>query len=362
MVRFEAQYKDFNGKLNDLDLSIKAVFEKDERISYFIANGYNVTELVKVRRALSNRERQLTALFHHSKDGFIFNVLPNGLDKNLDSDLKALMNDSIRYLAVVETNAALKQILGIPEDEDKTKMTFYELLKLKGSEYRKCVDEVLEHGEYKFEHRIKNHSEALKILEVSLSAIMSESMYYGFFAVVRDLTVQKTYEEELEFYANNDPLTGLRNRRYYFNKLDRIFNGVVPASFICMFDIDHFKKINDTYGHDMGDLVLVKFSDFARNHFKSLTEVCRYGGEEFLVFVPIEKDSEIQEYLEAFRIGVSQIDFETTEGVHFNITISIGSALCEQNTPLKLLISNADKALYHSKASGRNKVTFYHDL
>ena len=120
-------------------------------------------------------------------------------------------SDSIRYLAVVETNAALKQILGIPEDEDKTKMTFYELLKLKGSEYRKCVDEVLEHGEYKFEHRIKNHSEALKILEVSLSAIMSESMYYGFFAVVRDLTVQKTYEEELEFYAKSENLTNTKS-------------------------------------------------------------------------------------------------------------------------------------------------------
>lgn len=359
-VRFEAKYKDYNGKINDLDLRIKAVFDLNENVECFIAYGYNVTELVRARRALSNQERQLTALFNHSKDGYIFNILPNGLVKTSKSDLRAMMNDSIRYLKVVEINKALNEIMGI-DDWNQNKMSqFYEVLMLSGRQYRKCVEAILNHGEYKFEHRIQNHLQNQKILEVTLSSIESEETFYGFFGVIRDLTIQKTYEEELEFYANNDPLTSLRNRRYYFNKLES--NKLcLTKSYICMFDLDHFKKINDTYGHDIGDLVLVKFSELAKAYFSPLTEVCRYGGEEFLVYVPIEEDATILNYLDTFRIAASELEFETDMG-HFNITLSVGFAPCEKELGLNTVISNADKALYYSKRNGRNQVNSYSNI
>ena len=359
-VRFEAKYKDYYGNINDLDLRIKAVYDQDENVECFIAYGYNVTELVRARRALSNQERQLSALFNHSKDGYIFNILPSGLVKTSASDLKAMMNDSIRYLKVVEINKALKDIMGVTDWNQNDMNQFYDVLMLKGRQYRKCVEEILNRGEYKFEHRIVNYMQQPKFLEVTLSSIESEDTFYGFFGVVRDLTIQKAYEEELEFYANNDPLTSLRNRRYYFNKLEKN-NLCQEKSYICMFDLDHFKKINDTYGHDVGDLVLVKFAELAKTYFSPLTEVCRYGGEEFLVYVPIEEDAAILDYLDKFRIAASELDFVTELG-HFNISLSMGFAPCEKALGLNTIISNADKALYYSKRNGRNQVNSYYNV
>lgn len=359
-VRFEAKYRDFNGKINDLDLRIKAVFDQDDNVECFIAYGYNVTELVRARRALSNQERQLRALFNHSKEGYIFNILPDGLIKTSQSDFRALLNDSIRYLKVVEMNQALKDIMGLDVWHQNDMNRFYEILNLSGVQYRKCVDEILNRGEYKFEHRIYNHHQRRKILEVTLSIIENEEVYYGFFGVIRDLTIQKTYEEELEFYANNDPLTGLRNRRYYFKKLEQALSEN-QKGYMIMFDLDHFKKVNDTYGHDMGDEVLVKFSDLAKIYFNPTTEVCRYGGEEFLVFVPIEKEEAILEFLEEFRIATSNLTFISNESV-FNITISVGIAPRDERLPLNAIISNADKALYYSKHNGRNQVTSFYKI
>ena len=360
-VRFEAQYKDYNGKINDLDLKIKPVFDSNEQVEYYIAFGYNVTELVKVRRALSNQQRHLTALFNHSKEGYLFNILPEGLKLDAFVDKKALLNDSIRYLKIVEINSALENILGISSFDKVKDSRFYELLKIPGALYRKCVSEIIEKGEYNFEHHIENAVGEFKILEITLSTIVNEDTYYGFFAVIRDLTIQKIYEAELEYFANNDPLTGLRNRRYYFSFLDKVFSDPNHSGFICMFDLDHFKNINDSYGHDMGDEVLKKFSELAKSHFKSYAEICRYGGEEFLIYLSLVDSESVYQLLDDFRRKASEIEFKPENHSSFSITVSVGIASCPIATPLNIVISRADKALYQSKNNGRNRVTICED-
>ncbi len=356
-VRFEAQYKDLNGKINDLDLKIKPVFDSTDQVEYYIAFGYNVTELVKARRALSNQQRHLTALFNHSKEGFLFNIMPEGLKVDDGIDQKALINDSIRYLKIVEFNSALEQIVGITSTEKLQYTRFYELLKISGSLYKTCVTAIIEHGEFHFEHEFLNALGEYKILEVTLSIIKNDDTYYGFFAVIRDLTIQKIYEAELEYFANNDPLTGLRNRRYYFSFLDKVFSDPNHSGFICMFDLDHFKNINDSYGHDMGDEVLKKFSEIAKSHFKSYAEICRYGGEEFLVYLSLVDSESVYQLLDDFRRKVSDIEFKPENQSPFSITVSVGIASCPITTPLNIVISRADKALYQSKNNGRNQVT-----
>lgn len=359
VVRFEAKFKDASGKINDLDMHFRAFFDKNDDIQFFVASGFNVTELVKARRALSNHERQLSALFNHAKDGYVFNILPEGLPLPVKDNLIPVINDSIRYLKIVEINHSMKRILGISTEleVDESFMRFYTLLKLSGQLYRECIIKVLSDGEYQFEHQITNMNNEVKILEINLSIIKNESFYYGFFAVVRDLTLQKAYESELEYLANNDPLTGLKNRRYYFKKLG-IMHEKSWTGFICMFDIDHFKRINDTYGHDTGDQVLIGFSKLARDHFEPLTEVCRYGGEEFLTHIPIIDEAKAEAFVEEFRQKSAALEFSSPDGQHFSITISIGVARAEGNTAVDLIISRADKALYQSKGNGRNQVTF----
>ena len=359
VVRFEAKFKDASGKINDLDMHFRAIFDKNGDIQFFVASGFNVTALVKARRALSNHERQLSALFNHAKDGYVFNILPEGLQLPVQDRLLPVINDSIRYLKIAEINHSMKRILGIPTEMevDESFMRFYTLLKLSGKQYRDCIFKVLSEGEYQFEHQITNANQEVKILEINLSIIKNESFYYGFFAVVRDLTLQKAYESELEYLANNDSLTGLKNRRYYFKKLGKLHQKSWTG-YICMFDIDHFKRINDTYGHDTGDQVLMGFTKLAKEHFEPLSEVCRYGGEEFLTYIPIERETEADVFIEDFRQKSAALEFLSPEGQHFSITISIGVAKVTGNDDVDLIISKADKALYHSKGNGRNQVTF----
>lgn len=360
-IRFEAQYKDYKGLINDLDLRILAVLDAQENIQYFVAFGYNVTELVSARRALSNNERQLRALFEYSKDGYVFNILPTELEFDLQNNFNALINDSIRYLRIIAINASMRDILGLSKDVDIKSLTFYNLLKLSGPLYRKSIETILSKGEYRFEHRLINQNGEPKVLEITLSIIKDQMLYYGFFAVVRDLTIQKAYEAELEFYAHNDPLTGLRNRRYYFNQLEnRILNSETEG-FFCMFDIDHFKSINDNYGHDTGDQVLIIFSEVAKKYFSKVSEVCRYGGEEFLTFIPWSDEDQVFKFVDAFRVEISQIQFDSDQNTKFSITVSIGIAHFHhsdtQPSVINQAISRADKALYHSKHNGRNQVT-----
>lgn len=104
VVRFEAKFKDASGKINDLDMHFRAIFDKNGDIHFFVASGFNVTALVKARRALSNHERQLSALFNHAKDGYVFNILPEGLQLPVQDRLLPVINDSIRYLKIAEIN------------------------------------------------------------------------------------------------------------------------------------------------------------------------------------------------------------------------------------------------------------------
>ncbi len=274
-------------------------------------------------------------------------------------DKNALINDSIRYLKIVDFNSALEQIIGITADYQLKPTRFNELLHISDALYQACVTAIVEAGDYQFKHQFTNENGVKKILEITHSIIKNENLYYGFFAVIRDLTIQKIYEAELEFFANNDPLTGLRNRRYYFSFLDKVFENVTQLGYICMFDLDHFKNINDTYGHDMGDEVLKKISEVAKSHFIPYAEICRYGGEEFLIYLSLSDTDLVFQLLDSFRQRISEIEFIPEGQSPFDITVSIGIASCKNASQLNLVISKADKALYQSKNNGRNRVTIY---
>ena len=164
----------------------------------------------------------------------------------------------------------------------------------------------------------------------------------------------------LQDLATRDFLTGLPNRRHFLEQSQRLVPALVTQGkplAAAMLDIDHFKHINDTWGHEAGDLALRAAAATVARHARPEDLVARFGGEEFCMIVPGLTPEEAAGYFEALREAISQLQVEAN-GQRFGMTISIGVSSPESgNTDLHAMLSEADRRLYISKASGRNRVT-----
>ena len=169
-------------------------------------------------------------------------------------------------------------------------------------------------------------------------------------------TVQYSLEQ-----AVIDQLTGLHNRRYMETHLLALTSQSVARGkdlSVLMLDIDYFKTINDTYGHDAGDDVLREFARRMKKAVRGIDLVCRLGGEEFVVVMPEADISVAYTVAERIREKVASVPFPIRDGTeHVQATISIGVAMLRQvNDTAEQLIKRADEALYSAKRNGRNRV------
>lgn len=172
------------------------------------------------------------------------------------------------------------------------------------------------------------------------------------------------YTEELVSAVSTDQLTGVYNRRFIdvtlveqieqHSSLGLQFN-------IALLDIDHFKKFNDTYGHQFGDLVLQEVSNYIKSQLGENSWISRYGGEEFLIFIGRSNTSNVYKKIDSIREGISKLAL--TDGKQTaSVTASFGvSCYPMHGKTAEELIANADTALYQSKENGRNKVTVYRE-
>lgn len=167
-------------------------------------------------------------------------------------------------------------------------------------------------------------------------------------------------EEELYKSATTDELTGVTNRTWFMKRTEEEFlfarKKGLPLSLV-MFDIDFFKKVNDTYGHQAGDDVLRKICDVITTQKRDEDHLGRYGGEEFIIFLKgIPKENAFA-VCERMRKAVEETAFEC-EGKKFQVTISLGvcSMTGSEITSLEECIRRADSSLYEAKKTGRNKV------
>jgi two-component system cell cycle response regulator len=160
--------------------------------------------------------------------------------------------------------------------------------------------------------------------------------------------------------AVTDPLTGLYNRRYLDAHLaTAVERATVSQKPVCVliFDIDHFKGVNDTYGHDAGDDVLRDFCERLRRGVRGIDLVARYGGEEFVLVMPETDASFAASVAERLRHEVEKDVFVTRSGQRIPVTVSIGIAEWQgPRDDASLLIKRADQALYAAKRAGRNRV------
>lgn len=171
-------------------------------------------------------------------------------------------------------------------------------------------------------------------------------------------------ECELMNIANNDPLTGIFNRRKIQQLLKERWDkrrNEDDQTVIAMFDVDHFKKVNDTYGHDAGDKVLVSLSDILKGKQEQNDGyyVSRWGGEEFLIYYETKhkSQSDIISEFESLRKQIEDTVIKS-EGYKIRVTVTIGLAFCGKDDTIQSVIKTADNMLYIGKESGRNNVTW----
>jgi len=177
---------------------------------------------------------------------------------------------------------------------------------------------------------------------------------------------EEQFQREMFERTVRDPLTGLYNRAFFLAQFGPLadrsgLKGLGMA--VLMVDIDHFKRINDTHGHEVGDVVLREVAGILRQATRSDDLVARYGGEEFVVALPVAAPDQATERAERVRSSLSSRRI-LAAGTPLRVTASIGLAFTPAGRPRSVaaLISTADQGLYQAKNSGRDRVVFSHDM
>jgi len=170
----------------------------------------------------------------------------------------------------------------------------------------------------------------------------------------------KEAQNKMAEMSTRDDLTGVYNRRYFMEALERELSKAKryrSELVLCMLDLDHFKEVNDTYGHPAGDMVLREIGQMLKECIRQSDLICRYGGEEFAVILPSTQLEKARIVCERFRGTVNQHQFKYNSS-QINVTVSIGVAAFNHSIPESVndLIAKADEALYQAKTEGRNRV------
>lgn len=166
----------------------------------------------------------------------------------------------------------------------------------------------------------------------------------------------------LEAEGSIDGLTGTLTRKYLEREISEGVDSSVqkgtPFSLL-MYDIDHFKKVNDNYGHQVGDYVLTEMSKLIKGLLEGDMKLGRYGGEEFIITLPGATETEGYEFAEEIRKAVEKHDFAEVDGLKITISIGLSSAFDKQDD-MQTVIKRADQAMYKAKSSGRNNSVIWH--
>jgi two-component system cell cycle response regulator len=301
--------------------------------------------------------------YHHNPEGYtgknrdlkstIQSVYLSDLLVNiLFSDKPEMYHKQFRKEAGKRLGLTVEDIEAILEEVHvrvKEAGTFFNL-KIKGT---KSVQEILQEANIRLSLINLDYDQMNK--ELILAKIHLENL-------TKELEDKNTVLDNL---ANVDGLTGLYNHRYFQNVLDQEVSRCMRHGLyisIVMIDIDHFKKFNDTYGHQVGDFVLAEFSSTILDNIRQYDVLARYGGEEFAMILPETKAEEALIVAEKLRAIIEETLFQDNRET-YHVTASFGLACSKPATEdtfdKNILVNQADQALYAAKEKGRNQVASY---
>jgi diguanylate cyclase (GGDEF)-like protein/PAS domain S-box-containing protein len=260
-------------------------------------------------------------------------------------------------------SAEIYRIFGFPDDEV---LASYDVLleKIHPDDrifVQHAMDRALyEHETFSLDHRILRPDGTERIVHSRAEVVYNEDGWAtAMVGIVHDITERKQAENKLMHLAHHDPLTGLYNRQYLLESLQRVLTKHQPHGALLFVDLDHFKIVNDTLGHATGDRLLTTLSDKLQYVVREEDILARIGGDEFALLLEGATPEEAQgvaerlvEMIRAFRYSEA--------GVTFTIGSSVGMAYIETHMEAEELLSRADRACYLSKARGGNRIEVYH--
>ncbi|MDI1246894.1 MAG: diguanylate cyclase [Rhodoferax sp.] len=309
----------------------------NSRLVAVLKNDFKV--LKASEEAVRASEERLRLAEQESKSGH--------WELHLDSQQIIASDGATRIYGVTENQFDYAAIKGIPLPE-----------------YRPALDaamkELIEAGvPYDIDFKIKCADSGVIKDVHSLATYKREKRTV--FGTLQDITARMRLEDELERQAHVDYLTGLCSRGYFMERaaqeLSRAVRYGSPLT-LFMLDIDFFKKINDSYGHKLGDRVLIKFAEVCRQTLRQADIIGRIGGEEFAILLPETDRATAVEIAERLRESLAAAEVLLDSGrlpVHFTVSIGV-TLLSRKDDSLDLLLNLADKAMYEAKETGRNKV------
>ncbi|MEZ5584611.1 MAG: diguanylate cyclase [Candidatus Competibacteraceae bacterium] len=292
------------------------------------------------------------------------------------------MSDRAKTILIVDDNPENIRIVADTLHQDDLKLAFAQsgeeaLKRLKKSHCNLILMDVMMPGLDGFEtaRRIKENPEYAQIPIIFLTARNDEDSIEEAFTIggvdyiskpfrARELIVRVQHQLErkefiarLDYLASRDVLTGVYNRRKFFTLATELFDTHETGLYGVIIDIDHFKSVNDTHGHQAGDHVLKTVASVISDYAPAAAVLGRIGGEEFaLIFLSESLENALQQ-VEKIRQSVEETPCELEDGGQLYCTISLGFAEKKQDIDtIDQLILEADKALYGAKTSGRNRV------
>ncbi len=188
----------------------------------------------------------------------------------------------------------------------------------------------------------------LETLRLEIRLLMMAMITFVLAKAKDDMITVQSELLRMDALANTDFLTGLPNRRMLSIMIEEHLRLHLPIALL-LIDIDHFKSINDTHGHEIGDTALIRVAHTLRLHLREGDMVSRWGGEEFLALICTNQQMEIMAIAECMRCGVENLQFDS-----FSLTISIGATVVREHEAIEIALKRVDHALYEAKANGRN--------
>lgn len=304
--------------------------------------AFDLTELKQMETKLATRERMLTAVMDTALDSITM----------LDEEGKVVFwNPGAEALFGYQRQEIegqdLHRLLSVDEEDYRQYQTGFAEFQILGS--GKVLGRTLE---LKARHR-DGH---LVDIELSISSVKTNKGWQAV-GVARDITFRKKLQEELLLLSITDPLTRVFNRRYLTQKLDeevarsRRYDRSLS---IIMLDIDHFKKVNDVFGHAVGDNVLRGLASTVKNRIRQTDVFGRWGGEEFLLILQDTELDSATHLAEDLRLQISQMRIGSVP----QVTVSFGVTSFRPGDTVDSLVQRADDLMYEAKAAGRNRVCY----
>lgn len=336
-VAYTHQVESADGRRSDLSV-VMIPMSSGDTVSHVLGFAENVTERKQAEAALHASRQMLQAILD--------NIPQSVFWKDIDS----VYQGANRSLLEAAGLHGLDQLVGKTDADLRWKD--------QAANYRQVDLEVIRSGVPRMRMQardVRRDGEACWIETSKIPLKDDQGQVTGILAVTEDITARKYMEEELFRRANYDNLTGLPNRGYFNNQLDEAVKRAHRRAGLALmyFDIDRFKQVNDTYGHDVGDSVIRLFTQRIRSVLRETDFVARLGGDEFVLVAEGLNEPDDAVVIAQKLVAAMAAPFDLA-GTPLPITTSIGVAWFEAGMTPEGLVKAADQAMYDAKRAGRN--------